>query len=145
MVSKNKQQMSRGRKDVHQKTWDLHLTSIFLHIKHDLSSCMTHKSCCWQETYRTIEDCWRLQDEGLENQGKIQLKRLVSHTMPSEILFWIAHMTFNGFMILDEMLFPRSSQNGSESIENMMEDVLIQAFIHLRRLTTTPGNTIQLF
>lgn len=58
--------------------------------------------------------------------------------MPSQILFWTDHMAFNGFTILDEMLFPKSSQNGSESIEHMMEDALTQAGIHLRRLTTTP-------
>lgn len=56
---KNKQQISR--KDVHQKTWDLHLTSIFVHIKHNLSFCTTRKSCRWQETDgTTAKDCWRL-------------------------------------------------------------------------------------
>lgn len=55
--------------------------------------------------------------------------------MPSQILFWIYHMAFNGFMILDEMLFVKSNQNGSESIEHMKEDVLIQVGIAFPRET----------
>lgn len=56
-----------------------------------------------KETYGTIAEDYK--DESLEIQGKTQFKRFVSHTMPSQILFWIDHMAFNGFMILDEMLF----------------------------------------
>lgn len=57
---------------------------------------------------------WESENPGQNSVGKVFLSHH-AQILSSQILFWIDHMAFNGFMILDEMLFPKSSQNDSES------------------------------